>query len=407
MDRPTAKRVVVDLLLAVAFGWVGYVVSCWLVSPVGVAISFGEQWQAMSKDPFALYGQFPHRVLAPFVAWLIGCGGDGYLAFTHGLHVALLASVFFTVVRLRGRYIDACLITFAIAITAPVQLYKQHWSGYTDPLCYSLFLWMMLVARQPFVFWALFLANLMNHELAVFMVPWLWFLRRRQDSRWRLDLVCMAVALAIYAGFYLWVKSKADQTYSVDYFLKNPLFPGGTFAVWNLAAVHYTCAFGPVLAVLAWHQHTNRQQGERWHLWLTVLGILVIFCIAFDWARHSNLLLIPLVVAATRFLAVGNQHRCIFAGVLVLTQVLFWIVPPWSPSAWPTCLFANLSYLVQTGVLIIHEGPPLSFSFGPWDTWFRNWWPPIAWMLCAIHAIGLSIWAAGWAWARYQNRATS
>jgi len=393
--------------MALLVGWLAYVLSCWLVEPADVAKGFGTQWESMSKDPFALFGQFPHRVLVPFLAWLFGYGGDGYIAFTHGLHVAMLSTVFFVVMRLRGQYVDALLMTIAVAITAPVQLYKLHWSGYTDPICYTLFLWMMIVARNPYVFWSLFLVNLMNHELAGFLVPWLWYLRRREDSRWQLDAVLMGAAMAIYVGFYFYVKSSVEQTYSVDYFLANPLFPGGTFAVWNLAAVHYTCAYGLVLAVLAWHQHQKDQRGERWHLWLVLLGILVIFCIAFDWSRHSNLIILPLVVAGTRFLAVSNLNRLVFVGLLTATLLLFSLVPPWSPTAWPTEELSNLPYLLKTGVVIINEGPPVTFSFGAPSAWFYNWFPPIWKVLAVVHAIGLSIWGLGWIWARLQNRAAS
>ena len=344
LDRPSPTRIGADLLLAIAFGWFAYMVSCWIVDPVPQANGFGTEWQIMSVDPFRDRGLFPHRALAPFLAWLMGLGGEHYVGFTHGLHALMLMSVFFVVVRLRGLYLDALLVTLAVAITAPVQMYKLHWSGYTDPICYTLFLWMMLAVRRPFVLWGLLLVNLLNHELAVFLVPWLWFLRRREDSRWMLDGLCLGAVLAIYAGYYFWVKANVVETYSVDYFLANPLFPGGSTVVWNLAAVHYTCAFGPILAVLAWHQHTKclpgsqagRFTGERWHLWLVGLGIFVIFCIAFDWARHSNLILLPLIVAATRFLGTGNKNRLVFVGLLLLTQVLFWLVPPWSPTAWPT-----------------------------------------------------------------------
>jgi hypothetical protein len=405
LDRPSPKRVASDLLLAIAFGWFAYTMSCWLVPPVTQAAGFGAEWQLMSENPFRDRGLFPHRALVPFVAWLTGLGGNGYLGFTHGLHALMLISVFFVVIRLRGRYLDALLVTFAVAITAPVQMYKLHWSGYTDPICYTLFLWMILAARRPVVMWSLLLVNLANHELAVFLVPWLWFLRRREDSRWQLDGICLGVVLAIYAGFYFWVKANVVETYSVDYFMANQLFPGGSMVVWNLAAVHYTCAFGPLLAVLAWHQHTKNQTGERWHLWLVGLGIFVIFCIAFDWARHSNLILLPLIFAATRFLAVNNRNRAIFIGVLLLTQVLFWIVPPWAPTAWPTHEMVEPQLmLIPTGVLVPTTA---GIGFGPLSAVLNNWLPMVWKLLLTIHAIGLTIWCAGWAWARYENRAAS
>ncbi|MGK0520425.1 MAG: hypothetical protein ACJAUC_003131 [Planctomycetota bacterium] len=416
LDRPSPQRVACDLLLAIAFGWFAYTMSCWLVPPVAHAIGFGTEWQLMSENPFRNRGLFPHRALVPFVAWLFGLGGESYVGFTHGLHALMLMSVFFVVKRLRGLYLDALLVTFAVAITAPVQMYKLHWSGYTDPICYTLFLWMMVAVRKPVVMWSLLLVNLTNHEMAVFLVPWLWFLRRREDSRWQLDGICLGAVLAIYAGFYFWVKASVAETYSVDYFMANPLFPGGSFVVWNLAAVHYTCAFGPLLAVLAWHQHTKNQTGERWHLWLVALGIFVIFCIAFDWARHSNLILLPLIIAATRFLAVSNRHRAIFIGLLLLTQVLFWIWPPWAPVAWPTNELvegdaawraahpAPQRMLVTTGIVVPTKA---GIGFGPLSAVLDNWLPLVWKLLLTIHAIGITIWCAGWAWARHQNRATS
>lgn len=418
LDRPSPKRAGADLLLALAFGWFAYSMSCWFVGPSNVVSGqFAIDWQKMSADPFSFPGSLPHRILAPFLAWLLGYGGDGYLAFIRGLNVLMLASAFFAVRRLGGMYLDGLLVALAIALTAPVQLYKQHWVGYTDPICYTLFIWMMLVARNPYVFWALFLTNLMNHELAGFLLPWLWYLRRRQDARWRLDLVCIAVACGIYLAYYLWVKAQVEQTYSIDYFLSHPLFPGGSFAVWNLAAVHLTCTFGPILALLAWHQHTPQQRGERWHLWLVLLGVGVIFCIAFDWARHSNLIVLPLIVAATRFLAEGNRNRLVFGGLLGLALILFWLVPPWSPTAWPTRLFFHgphewqvahpgKQFLVEIKMILPEPtvGGGVNIGFGSLETALTEWIPVIWKPLALVHAIGLAIWGAGWAFARFVRR---
>ena len=277
----------------------------------------------------------------------------------------------------------------------------------------------MLAARSPYVFWALFLTNLMNHELAGFLLPWLWYLRRRVDRRWRLDLVCIAVACGIYLAYYFWVKAKAQQTYSIDYFMSHPLFPGGSFAVWNLALVHLTCTFGPVLALLAWHQHAREQRGERWHLWLVLLGVAVIFCIAFDWARHSNLILLPLIVAGTRFLAGGNANRLLFGGLLGLSLFLFWLVPPWSPTAWPTNLFFSGTaewraahpedhFLVHIGLLLPEVGPGggVNIGFGSLGTALTGWLPVVWQALLAVYSIFAAIWLAGWGIARWWRPAS-
>ncbi|MBZ0152680.1 MAG: hypothetical protein K8J09_14240 [Planctomycetes bacterium] len=356
-----------------------YLVSCWLVPMQPTPAAFGAQWMEMSKDPFALYGQFPHRLLGPLLAWALGCGGEHFLGFVCGLNVLLLTMVGFFCLRRGGAFVDAVLITLAVALTAPVQMYKEHWVGYVDPLCYSLFFASMLTARWPWLFWSLFLANLLNHELAAFLLPWLWFLRRREDRRWRADLIGAGVALALYAGFYLLVKAKAQPTYSSDYFFSHPLFPGGTLVVWCLAVVHWVVGTGPLLAMLAAHQRRPGERAERWQLWLVLLGILSIFGIAFDWQRHSNLLVLPFVLASTRFLAGGARQRWIFAALLVVSAALF-LVPtwrPWSPTAWPTCVITEPQVLVRTGILVnlAPDGAPVDFGFGPLRATVQNWLP--------------------------------
>ena len=403
LDRPTPSRFCLDAVICLAAGWLLYLVSCQFVAPsMEVGSGFEVDWQLMAADPFALVGRFPHRVLAPFLAWGLGFGADGYLAFTHGLHVLLIGSAAFVALRMRAGYLGALLVGAAVAITAPTQMYKLHWNGYTDPICYTLFLWMIVAARTPWLFWSLFLVNLTNHELAGFLLPWLFYLRRCVDRAWLVDLCWIAGACAVYLGFYMFVKSQAQQLFSADYFLSHPLFPGGTFAVWNLALVHLVTTFGPMLAVLAWHQHDGIARGERWHLWLVSLGVLVIFCIAFDWARHSNLLVLPLVLAASRFVAAGRLHQLAFAEMLILTFVLFELVPPWSSTAWPTDQLANPLILTRTGLLVISEGE-FNIGFGTLGDAVLRWLPEVWHILLAVHATGAGIWLAGWGMTRLRE----
>ena len=417
-DRPTLRRFIADGVFALCAGWLLYLISGELVAPLAEAKGFGLNWLAMSRDPAALVGPFPHRILAPALAWATGCGGDGYLSFTQGLHVLLLASTCLVVLRLRGNYLDALLVGLAIAITAPTQMYKLHWVGYTDPICYTLFLWAIVASRNPHVFWLLFLLNLFNHELAGFLLPWLFLLRRCADRRWQLDLIWIGVTCGLYLAFYLYVKSTAqNQQYNFDYFLKYPLFPGGSFAVVNLALVHLVTAFGPLLAVIAWHQHSGVSLVERLHLWLVLLGVLVIFAIAFDWARHSNLLMLPLVVAAVRFLRGGGRYRLAFAGLIGLTLMLFWLVPPWASSAWPTNDIVEgppqwrlernpngdptKKLMFQSGLVVLIPTPDgLNFGFGPLSAALTGWLPVVWKILATCHLIGGLYWIVGWLLAR-------
>ncbi len=393
-----------EVLIALVVGGFAYAVSCALVWPQSLAVGFGIQWQSMSERPFDLVGQFPHRWLAPLLAWLFGLGGENFVVFVRGFSVLLLATIFFFS-RTRGaRVLDGVLVTLAVAVISPIQMYKEAWLGYPDAMCYTLFFWAMMAAKRPLVFWGLFFVNLSNHELAVFMLPWLWFVRRQTDTHWRIDLVGVGCALSAYATFYLVVRAKAQALFTADYFMAHPLFPGGSLVTWSLALVHYVVAFGPILAVLAWFMHTRAHGRERWHFGLVACGIVAIFCIAFDWARHSHLMVIPLVLAMTRFLAAG--HRVIFVGLMVLGAGLMTmpVCRPWAAKTWPT--HAILDPALDTGVVILRFTPnELDVTFGPLSTALTGWLPaawPTLWPVLAILA---AIWLAGALFARFRPAA--
>jgi hypothetical protein len=386
-----------DLALAALVGALAYALSCLVILPGDVAKGFGIQFQALSSDPPALLGQFPQRILGPFLAWLCGMGGDGFVPFCRVLAAFLLATTFFFGRRRGLADVDAGLVTIAVALTAPVQLYKDHWVGYPDALCYALFLWSWLAAgRGAPLFWGLFLLNLMNHELAAFLLPWLWFVRRRAGAPWRVDAVGAALAVGLYGAWYLYVKAAAaGQVFHAGYFADHPLFPGGSVVVWSMALVHLVTTYGPVLAVLAWHQHRREHGRERLHLGIVAGCVCVIFCIAFDWARHSNLVVLPLALASVRFLAAG--HRAAYAGLVALGAALMLWIPPWAPNAWPTDALANTTVLVETGMIVIDNG---DYFPGTLDSALHRWLPRVWPMLLAVLGVGALIWGLGWAMAR-------
>lgn len=400
-DRPAAARIAGDLGAALVAAGLCYGLSCLIVAPASLdpeRPTFGTQWQLMSEAPFELRGQFPHRFLGPLLAHCLGLGGDRWVPFVRGLAVLLLATVFFFARRRGARPVDALLITLALAVTAPIQIYKQHWVGYVDPLCYLLFFWAWLAVGRPALFWGLFLASLLTHELAAFLLPWAWFVRREANGSVRADVIGAGLALGLYGAFYLWVKAAApQQKFNAGYFFDNPMFPGGTVAIVAMAITHLVVAFGPILAVLAWHQHTRRDR-ERAHLWLVGGGILAIFCIAWDWSRHANLIALPLVLASLRFLAAG--HRLVYTGIVGLGVGLMAWIPPWSSSAWPTSAMADLTLLGDTGVARLNPANGVEPMGGALSDVLTKWLPAVAPLLVPILAILAAIWFAGVWFAR-------
>ncbi|HEX6812522.1 MAG TPA: hypothetical protein VF384_12930 [Planctomycetota bacterium] len=395
-DRPNS-RLAGDLAFAAAAAVACYAASCLFVAPGASAVTFGLQWQEMSKAPLELPGQFPHRILAPVLAHCVGMGGDHFVLFTRGLAVLLLGTVCFFGRRRGASALDALLITLAVALTAPIQMYKQHWVGFVDPLCYTLFFCSWLAARRPVLFWGLFLANLFTHELAAFLLPWLWHLRRQVNGSSRADVLGAGLALGIYGAFYLAVKALAPaQKYNADYFFSNPMFPGGTFVIVTLAITHLVVAFGPILAVLAWQQHTRNQDPGRRQLWLVLAGIAAIFCIAWDWARHSNLIVLPLVGASLSFLAAG--HRAVYVGLVAAGAALMVWVPPWS-SGWPISSMASAVVLGDTKAAVLNPATREPMGGALRDV-LTAWVPAVAPLLSGILVLLAAIWVLGFVLAR-------
>jgi hypothetical protein len=236
------------------------------------------------------------------------------------------------------------------------------------------------------------------------LLPWAWFVRREANGSVRADVIGAGLALGLYGSFYLWVKAVApQQKFHAGYFFDNPIFPGGTVVIITLAIVHLVVAFGPILAVLAWHQHARPRNRERAHLWLVGGGILAIFCIAWDWSRHCNLIALPLVLASLRFLAAG--HRLVYTGIVALGVGWMAWITPWSGFAWPMSAMANVQLLLDTGVgrnnPATHE--PMG---GALSDVLTKWVPAVAPVLAQILAILAAIWLAGAWFARRQAAAT-
>lgn len=395
----------VDAVLAVVVAVVAYWFSCVLVPPHDAAIGFGVQWEMVSADPFSFPGQLPQRFLAPLLAWTFGFrGAPEWVLFTRILAGLLLATIFWFCRRRGASVVDATLITVAVALISPVQIYKQNWVGYSDQLTVAVCFWMLLAAPRPVVFWTLYFLALLNHESSVFLLPWAWFVRRAQDARWRGDLLGVTFAVAAYAAFYFYVKSVApQQAYTNDYFARNPLFPGGAVVVWSLVIAHIVVGFGPLFSVVAWHQHARPRAPERRHLWWLSLGIAVIYCIAFDWSRHVNLLVIPFVFAAIEFLRAG--HRVLFVGLAAIGTVLTQIWPQWGIGSWPTTeLGQDLAFLMKVGVLVEGERAG-DIAFGPLSATLGRWLPEIWPALVSFVTALAAIWAAGAWFARRAPRA--
>lgn len=326
---PMPMTIAARCLLALAVGLVVYLLTCLLQAPGPLpATGFGHDWALMSVQPFAFHGEFPQRLLSPLLAHLIGLDGAAYARFSRLLSVLLLATVF-AFCRQRGRAIaDAALVTLAIGVTGAIQIYKGL-VGFSDNLTVILLLLAVMAARHTVIFWSLLLLNLTNHELVLFFVPWLWFVRWRDGADWRVDAVALATVIGLYLGYSHYVGTHAAaQKFTARFFLENTFLPFGTLWLCLFAVVHWVSMFGPLLVVLFWHAAAPRPQHERLHTLLVLLGIAGIFGFAYDVLRHANILCVPLVFASSRLLETKRARLPYTLLVLATVGTTLWLGLP-------------------------------------------------------------------------------
>ncbi|MBL8736919.1 MAG: hypothetical protein U1F60_09735 [Planctomycetota bacterium] len=307
---------------ATLVGLLAYFLSCFVTPQLAEPTVFGVEWQQKSVDPWQFGGQIPHRLLAPILAHYLGLGGAHWVTFTQGTAVLMLALVHL-VARWRGAaVIDATLITLAVAATGTVQIYKVSLVGYVDNLGYAILLLMWLVARRPVLFWTLFLACLTNHEMVLFFLPWLWYVRRLAGGSAKADVLAIGVVFGLYKLFRMYVGAHSPTwAYDGDYFLAHTFLPITFLWLWALSGVYLVTMFGPLLAVVGWHVAAPRPRGERWHAALLIGGMLAIFLFAYDFFRHSNMMAFPLLIASVRFLG-STRSRLVYAASIVATAIL-------------------------------------------------------------------------------------
>src|SRR5580765_5147231 len=170
-----------EALAAAAATWL---LSCIAEEPGKVPFSFGATFAAMAEHPLGVVdngvrtfgGLFPHRVLFPLLAHLLG-----------------------------ARHVDALLVTAAVAFGGATQTYKSH-VGYPDSLSFTLLLLAAMAVRSGPGFWSLNLLGAFAHEQVFFFVPLLLLLRRKLAAAdWRGDALGVGVMAGVYGLFRLWL----------------------------------------------------------------------------------------------------------------------------------------------------------------------------------------------------------
>jgi hypothetical protein len=306
-------------LFALLAGGVAFAISCLLLSPNRAVFSFGETFAAMSNDPFAWRGLFPHRVLGPLAAWALGLSGDRYWLFAHGTVVLFLAVVA-GVARSRGASpFGSLLLAAAIAVTGAAEVYKGL-VGYPEPLAFALLLLAAASAHHAVRCWTFAFLALLNHEGALFFWPWLAWLRVLAAGGVRpVDLVTGGVSLAGYLAIRWAILSAAPQpTHGSEVY--TPASLAETAAMWATTAVGAVVYFGLVPLLLAWHAAAHGWRVAAGPLLLALAAVLAMTALATDMPRFVGYLALPATFAGSALL-LRPRGVLVLAGGAVVTAV--------------------------------------------------------------------------------------
>lgn len=252
------------------------IISAIYCRPSLTAQSHGVYYAELSRNPWSP-NPYPHRILTPLIAYLIGLRGNSTLLFN-----VLLLLIFLALIHGSSRKVlparTTFLLTLCISLSMPV-LFTLYYGGYTDIASYFLLFLTIISVENPVLLWFLYLLNLFNRESMVFFLPLLFYLRLYQVRKIEkatpgtrtllLDLALATMFTASYGVFYLYVMETRLPQQSLHFYLSplssDPLFwikqvalayPIGVFSVFKLLWLIPAYAFIECFRVRDLHRMT-------------------------------------------------------------------------------------------------------------------------------------------------------
>lgn len=288
--------------VALAVGVGVFFLTCMVEPAQHATLNFGTEYARMATDPFGLIGSFPHRILSPLLAHLLGLAGDRYWMFAHGVTALMIAVVFAAARRHNASFWQSLTLTTVIGFTGTVQIYKGH-VGYPDPLTFLLLTASLMALERPLVFWALMLLDVLHHEQIFFFWPWLLYRRRVAGARLWHDLLGVAAVAGAYVGWRYYVGAHAvNEKLTLDHYLGLTYFPVGTLGLASLNVVSTYIWFGVLPVLVCWHAFVDGFRRAGFGILLYVLSIFAIFAVAHDVYRFTCFLFVPVFFAGLRLL---------------------------------------------------------------------------------------------------------
>jgi len=283
---------------------------------------------ALAADPF---GTAPNplapRFLTPLLGWCLGLRGERVLILIAACCV-LLPTVAARWALARGMGArSAALVAGALGLTLLTRT-SLHYAGVPDVVTYLLVFGIWVWRARPWVASACFALALMNHERALFLLPWvMWLLWRESGASAagrRAILVGLTAAIVLWGLTRFAILSHREVEHTVGYYwqpmLEDPLVH--VRAAWPRQPLGFLSAFQWLWLPVVWCAWRLVRDGR--HAELLGLG-LPLFCawlqmfFAYDSSRLAALAFPCLLPALEMGLSsTGGGWRRWLPAVLVL-----------------------------------------------------------------------------------------
>ncbi len=326
-------------------------------------VGHGVHFEALSKNPLDLRNGNPlgYRIMTPLLAYLIGLRGRPFILLNLVFAAVMIGAVyrhFRAVTALKG---DALFGTMCITFSSVI-LITIYYAGFCDALTYLAIFMAWRWRSRPPLFYLAFLVGALNHEGALFTLPWFVYLKLTESPRKSRALLEMAVGfgvvLAAYFLFRNWLSSSQEMGLSATAYLQ-PLLTN-PFGMIRKACQYYWLGlftvfkalwvFPIVAAVAMWK---DRRKGQ-------VVGMIIL-----------------MMCAASQLVVAYDSTRMFTLGFLVLIISLEYLFRTdaygfrqWAPYVFLFNLFIPQLFTAGMIIEIMHSTPMnllrMIFGHGPW-----------------------------------------
>ncbi|MBN2804001.1 MAG: hypothetical protein JXR91_12985 [Deltaproteobacteria bacterium] len=274
------------------------------VTPTTRTLYHGELFQHLSTVAFSpeVPSYMRVRILTPALSQLVGLNGENYIFIPIIMGMLLLTSVYCIFRMENFSPFIALNVAALVAFSSPI-ITMLKFPGYVDTTTYLMLLWSVYFARLNKYWWVIFLSlALLNHELSLFMTPFIWLTANRKATIGRMSINAFLVLLALvpFLFYRRYIESiRPEFLTTMEYFdpemLKAVFFTVQRFLLTGIFMSFRAFWAIPILAIV----FALKAKETKWVMYiLSLLGLILLQIVfATDTSRLFGMAFIMMVVA--------------------------------------------------------------------------------------------------------------